>query len=99
MKQVQYNISEMERAFECGRNFQLTGENNFPELIEKLTPVTPVNEGQQQPAPIDDKKAIVDGIYKAYGSDSGVLFGIKERSIVEAIVEFTINKINSKRDY
>ena len=41
-----------------------------------------------------DKKTIVDSIYKAYGSDSGVLFGIKERKIVEAIVEFTINKLN-----
>lgn len=26
----------MKRAFECGRNFQLTGENNFQELIEEL---------------------------------------------------------------
>jgi hypothetical protein len=40
-----------------------------------------------------DKKAIVDDIYNAYGSDSGVLFGITERGIVEAIVEFTINRI------
>jgi hypothetical protein len=26
----------MKLAFECGRNFQLTGENNFEELIEDL---------------------------------------------------------------
>jgi hypothetical protein len=58
------------------------------------------NEGQQQPVQgegLPDKKAIVDSIYKAYGSDSGVLFGIKERSIVEAIVEFTINRINTNQ--
>jgi len=36
---------------------------------------------------------IVDSIYKAYGSDSGVLFGIKERDAVKAIVEFTLNRI------
>lgn len=31
-----YTIDEMKRAFECGRNFQLTAENNFQELIEEL---------------------------------------------------------------
>lgn len=33
---MNYSYNEMERAFECGRNFQLTGENNFKELIEEL---------------------------------------------------------------
>lgn len=31
-----FNESDMKRMFECGRNFQLTGENNFTELIESL---------------------------------------------------------------
>lgn len=31
-----YSHDEMKLAFECGRNFQLTGENNFQELIELL---------------------------------------------------------------
>ena len=35
MKQ-KYTLDEMKRAFETGRNFQLTGENNFKELIEEL---------------------------------------------------------------
>lgn len=35
-----YTIDEMKRAFECGRNFQLTAENNFQELIEELTQAT-----------------------------------------------------------
>jgi hypothetical protein len=38
-----YTIDEMKRAFECGRNFQLTGENNFQELIEEL------NQALRQP--------------------------------------------------
>jgi hypothetical protein len=33
---MSYSYNEMKRAFECGRNFQLTGENNFQELIEEL---------------------------------------------------------------
>jgi len=36
---------------------------------------------------------ILESIYKAYGSDSGVLFGIKEKEIVKAIIEFTINRL------
>ena len=31
-----YSEEDMKLAFETGRNFQLTGENNFVELIEKL---------------------------------------------------------------
>lgn len=31
-----YSKIDMERAFECGRNFQLTGENNFKELLKSL---------------------------------------------------------------
>ncbi len=37
---------------------------------------------------------IMDKIYAAYGTDSGILFGIKERDIVKTIVEFTLK--NSK---
>jgi len=42
MKQ-KYTLDEMKRAFETGRNFQLTGENNFQELIEEL------NQALEQP--------------------------------------------------
>ena len=31
-----YSEEDMKLAFETGRNFQLTGENNFVELIEQL---------------------------------------------------------------
>jgi hypothetical protein len=31
-----YGEEDMRKAFETGRNFQLTGENNFKELIEQL---------------------------------------------------------------
>ena len=40
------------------------------------------------------KEQIVNDIYKAYGTDSGILFGIKERETVTAIVEFTLNRID-----
>jgi hypothetical protein len=40
---MNYSYNEMKRAFECGRNFQLTGENNFQELIEEL------NQALRQP--------------------------------------------------
>jgi len=35
-KQKMYSEEDMKLAFETGRNFQLTGEDNFNELIEKL---------------------------------------------------------------
>ncbi len=44
-----------------------------------------------------DKDQIVNEIYEAYGSDNGVLFGIKERDVVKAIVEFTLNRCNQNR--
>jgi hypothetical protein len=31
-----YSEEDMKLAFETGRNFQLTGENNFNELIEQF---------------------------------------------------------------
>ena len=33
---------------------------------------------------------IVDDLYRMYGTDSGVLFGISERIIVEKIVRFAL---------
>lgn len=36
---------------------------------------------------------ITNKLYAAYGTDSGILFGIKERQIVEAIVKFTMAEI------
>jgi hypothetical protein len=38
---MNYSYNEMKRAFETGRNFQLTGENNFQELIEELNQALP----------------------------------------------------------
>ena len=37
------------------------------------------------------KEEIINNLYAAYGSDSGILFGIRERPIVEAIIDFFIN--------
>ncbi len=45
-----------------------------------------------------NKEQIVNDIYSTYGSDSGVLFGIKERDVVKAIVEFTLNRCNSQQE-
>ncbi len=36
------------------------------------------------------KNEIVNKLYNSFGTDSGILFGIKERQIVETIVEFTL---------
>lgn len=33
----QFSLDSMRKAFETGRNFQLTGENNFNELIQSLS--------------------------------------------------------------
>ena len=38
-------------------------------------------------------KKIMDKIYAAYGSDSGVLFGIKDTKTVKAIIRFTVQEI------
>jgi hypothetical protein len=38
---INYSYNEMKQAFECGRNFQLTGENNFRELIEEMNQALP----------------------------------------------------------
>lgn len=35
-KERMYSEEDMSLAFETGRNFQLTGENNFVELIEQF---------------------------------------------------------------
>lgn len=35
-KERMFDIKDMELAFETGRNFQITGENNFVELIKQL---------------------------------------------------------------
>jgi len=36
---------------------------------------------------------ILESIYKAYGSDSGILFGITDKQVTKAIIEFTINRL------
>ncbi len=47
---------------------------------------------------IMNKEQIVNDIYSSYGSDSGVLFGITERDVVKAIVEFTLNRCNPEQE-
>lgn len=39
---------------------------------------------------------IMDILYKAYGSDSGVLFGITSEKVVGVIVQFTLDKFKDK---
>lgn len=38
-------------------------------------------------------KEITDKLYAAFGSDTGIVFGIKERAIVEEIIKFTSDQI------
>lgn len=38
-------------------------------------------------------QSILDKIYATYGTDSGILFGIKNKWVVETIIEFTIKEI------
>ena len=38
---MKYSIDEMKYAFDVGRNYQLTGENNFREMIEELDGIKP----------------------------------------------------------
>ena len=40
-----------------------------------------------------EAEKILEQIYKAYASDSGILFGITDKNIVKAIIEFTLNRI------
>ena len=41
---------------------------------------------------------ILDSIYKSYGSDSGILLGIKDKQVVKAIVEFAVNRCEEIED-
>lgn len=45
---------------------------------------------------MNNVEEIVDKIYAAYGTDSGVLFGIRERAIVSAIVKFTLKQVHKE---
>lgn len=46
---------------------------------------------------IDEKvDFITDKIYAAYGSDSGVLFGIGCKDVVKAIIRFTLRNIEDE---
>lgn len=48
----------------------------------------------------DKAKQITKNIYGAYGTDSGILFGIpaKSESAVEAIVQTTLNYLDSEKE-
>lgn len=39
---------------------------------------------------------ILDRLYQAYGTDTGVLFGIHEKKIVAVIVQFTLDNSKEK---
>ena len=41
---------------------------------------------------------IVDHLYKAYGTDTGILFGIREPKTVAVIVQLTLNATRKKAD-
>ena len=41
---------------------------------------------------------ILEYLYKAYGTDSGILFGIRESKIVGVIIQITLNQIRKKTD-
>jgi len=64
---MNYSYNEMKLAFDCGRNFQLTGENNFTELIEELSKSSVIDG-------TENKITIIDEIVKrhpGYGLDKG----------------------------
>ena len=44
------------------------------------------------------KNEILGKLYAAYGTDSGILFGIKDRKVVDVIVEFVLNHVSESED-
>jgi len=48
----------------------------------------------------ENAKQITEHIYKAYGTDSGVLFGIppEHRSVVEAIVQCVLDIVSESEE-
>ena len=55
-----YTYEEMKRAFECGRIYQKTGENNFRELIEELD--KDVEQKEKKPTKEEFIKNIVNNL-------------------------------------
>lgn len=45
-----------------------------------------------------ETEKIVNRLYVLFGTDSGVLFGIKDKSIVSAIVDFAIKSITDMQE-
>lgn len=41
---------------------------------------------------------IMDYMYKAYGTDTGILFGIHQPSIIRLIIQVTLNQVRKKAD-
>ena len=85
---MNYSYNEMKRAFECGRNFQLTGENNFQELIEELNqalPQTDVSKRSQIQFEIGQLLYQINSRYGAYGHIEPSLE--KQKEIYDRIVE------------
>ena len=55
-----YTYEEMKRAFECGRIYQLTGDNNFRELIEDLDKL--IAQKEKKPTKEEFIKNIVNNL-------------------------------------
>ncbi len=47
---------------------------------------------------MNNSERILNLIYKTYGSNSGVLFGIENRESVKAIIEFTERYLDRHKD-
>lgn len=61
----------MKRAFECGRNFQLTGENNFKELIEEPNQALPQGDFMRSASDFKSEIIIKLTAFYAYGEEYG----------------------------
>ena len=46
----------------------------------------------------EETQKIMDVLYKAYGTDTGILFGISSSKVVGVIVQFTLDYIEGQED-
>lgn len=47
---------------------------------------------------MEQSKKILKNIYDSYGTDSGSLFGITEKQVVVAIIEFTLRYVERHKN-
>ena len=45
----------------------------------------------------EEAQKIMDVLYKAYGTDSGILFGISSPKIVAVVIQFTLDYIEGQK--